>query len=94
MATCNCQTEVTEKLLENFKDKFPEAFLHKVNLTSYSLFINGTTGQCGSAYVVYYEAEAEYPLKKGGLKRKKLKGSIVANYCPFCGISTKEKGNG
>lgn len=89
MNKCNCEREVTEKLLDNYKASSPDATQHMVSLTSYSLFINPRSGECGSGPVVSYEGSAEHPLKKGGTKTKKIKGVITANFCPFCGVNIK-----
>ena len=37
------------------------------------------------------ERDALMPLKSGGSKPKKTKGSMVFSFCPFCGVDARVK---
>jgi len=81
--TCTCRKDITEKLLERFKGQSPEAARHSLSLTGYTLVIGEQLEEKG--YMVI-EASADYPLKKGGSKEKKIKQNMVFTFCPFCGV--------
>ena len=80
---CNCRADIEAKLLANFEKAAPEAEAHGVTLQGYGFTV------VGNAMVMRgfmpYEAQADYQTKSGGRKVKKLKGTMVFNYCPFCG---------
>ena len=79
---CNCKTEIEQKLLTRFKEMSPEAQAHEVSLTGYALIFGGKLEQKGCMNI---EAVADFPLRKGGMKRKTQLQNMVFTYCPFCG---------
>ena len=82
--TCNCKSDIEKKLLENFKSSAPEAAGHDVELSGYG-FVLGEGSMMFRGYMPY-KASAEYQLKKGGVRNKKIEGSMFFSYCPFCGV--------
>jgi hypothetical protein len=82
---CECRKEIEAKLLDQFKAQAPEATGHTVSLDGYGWNLN--TG--GESQATRYEAIAVYPLKKGGAKSKTIRGNMVFNFCPFCGVARK-----
>lgn len=80
---CNCKLDIEKKLLENLQAAAPEAAGHYVELNGYGLAITDNT-MVLRGYMPY-KASAEYPLKKGGTRNKKMAGTMVFSYCPFCG---------
>lgn len=89
MSACNCRKDIEARLLERFKLSAPDASDHGVELQGYALVIE--TAEVFSKPVMPYKTSATYPLKKGGTKLKSGTGNMILNYCPFCGVSLKEK---
>lgn len=81
---CNCKLDIEKKLLENFQAKAPEAVGHYVELGGYGLVVTEKAMMLRG--FLPYKAGAEYPLKKGGVRNKKMDGSMFFSYCPFCGV--------
>lgn len=79
---CTCRKDITEKLLAHFKSQSPEASHHTLSLTGYTLVIGEQLEEKGCMGI---EATAEFPLKKGGSKEKKIKQNMIFTFCPFCG---------
>ena len=80
---CDCKMRVEAKLLARAKEMHPEAVGHEVQLTGYA-FIFGKEVELKGC--MPFEFRADFPLKKGGLKRKLGKTSMMFTYCPFCGV--------
>lgn len=89
MSECNCKTEIEAGLAERFKAAKPEATDHSVTLEGYGFSI--VNGVVTMKPFMPYTARAEYPRKAGGTTTKKLKGTMVFSFCPFCG--TKQGGS-
>lgn len=85
--TCNCKTDLEAKLTERFKEATPDARDHKVTLQGYGFGIRDNT-MVMQPYM-NYEGFSYVPLKKGGEKPKKVTGSMIFSYCPFCGVNLK-----
>jgi len=81
---CSCKTNIETKLLARFREQSPEAAKHEVELKGYALILddamNMTLKGC-----MKIEAEADFPLRKGGVKRKTQQQNMVFTFCPFCG---------
>jgi hypothetical protein len=80
---CDCKRNIEARLLVRAKEMHPEALGHEVKLTGYA-FIFGKTVELKGA--MPFEFRAEFPMKKGGLKCKVEKTSMMFTYCPFCGV--------
>jgi len=89
---CNCKKEIEEKLTARFAESTPTASQHKVKLQGYGITIEADT--LHERALMEYETYALVPLKSGGSKPKKTKGSMVFSFCPFCGTSAKAKPEG
>lgn len=87
---CECKENIEAKLLERFKEQSPEATEHSLELQGYGIYMTADRLECKPYMPI--EAQALYPLKKGGTKLKKTKQNMVFNYCPFCGLKYKAKG--
>lgn len=57
-----------------------------------ALCLDGATGKARLRYCVEVTGHYMTPTKAGGLKRQRKTISVVANYCPFCGINTTDCG--
>lgn len=79
---CNCKTEIEGKLLTRFREMSPEAQGHEVSLTGYALILGDQLEQKGCMKL---EAVADFPLRKGGHKRKTQWQNMIFTFCPFCG---------
>ena len=79
---CDCKRNVEAKLLARAKEIYPDATEHEVKLTGYA-FIFGKTVELKGC--MSFEHSAEFPLKKGGLKRKTEKTNMMFTFCPWCG---------
>jgi hypothetical protein len=79
---CDCKSRIETRLLETFKEQHPEATGHEVSLKGYAFLFGKTVTLKGCMQV---ERAAIFPLKKGGVKRKAEKISLMFNLCPFCG---------
>lgn len=80
---CNCKTEIEGTLLTRFREMSPEAQAHAVDLTGYALILGDTLEQKGCMKL---EATADFPLRKGGFKRKTQLQNMIFTFCPFCGV--------
>jgi hypothetical protein len=80
---CSCKTEIEEKLLERFKEVSPEAQAHEVELTGYAFILGEQLEYKGCMKI---DAIADFPLRKGGFKRKTQQQNMIFTFCPFCGV--------
>lgn len=81
---CECKEDLERRLEERFKADLPDGYRnYDARLGCYGL----TLGQSLSlAFLVPYTGDVDVPKKTGGgMKRQKIKSSIKARYCPFCG---------
>lgn len=79
-------------MLERFKEVAPEAAEHEVELKGYGLHFAGNSIVMKACTTL--EGKANFPLKKGGTKLKKIKQNVAFNYCPFCGTKYPEIAKG
>lgn len=79
---CNCKNDLEEKLLTRFREMSPEAVGHEVSLTGYTFIIGDKLEYKGCMNI---EAAADFPLRKGGFKRKTQSQNMIFTFCPFCG---------
>lgn len=80
---CGCRKDIEKKLLDRFIEQAPQATEHKASLTGYAfMFSNNRLDMKGCMPL---ELTAKFPLKKGGVKQKTTKQSMMFSYCPFCG---------
>lgn len=80
---CECRPELEAKLLARFIANEPTAKNHSVRLVGYGFTLTDNKMQVRGCMPI--EADAEYPLKKGGHKSKTQRSSMFFSYCPFCG---------
>lgn len=84
--SCKCRNDIEKNLLDRFKDQNPEAKEHSAELKGYAFSMSGgINGRMVMKGVMPIELTADFPLKKGGFKRRTVKQSMMFNYCPFCG---------
>jgi len=81
--TCNCKNDLEEKLLARFQDVSPEAIGHELSLTGYAFILGDKLEYKGCMKI---EAVADFPLRKGGFKRKTQTQNMIFTFCPFCGV--------
>lgn len=88
---CDCRNRIEEKLLERFKSQTPAGVEgHRVELQGFVLGIIGN--EAVSMPSMPIKLTADYPLKKGGMKRKSETSSMIFSYCPFCGVKIEKGG--
>ena len=80
---CSCKTEIEAKLLTRFQEVSPEAVGHEVSLTGYAFILGDKLEFKGCMKL---EAVADFPLRKGGFKRKTQIQNMIFTFCPFCGV--------
>lgn len=83
---CDCKQKTERRLVEALAepDQLPKgAERIEARLTGYAMMLEGNAMR----YRQVMEIEVQYlaPVKTGGLKSKKQKLSMAANYCMFCG---------
>ena len=82
---------------ENVEAKMKERFLEKIGsdykdfdakLEGYGFAISGS--KLESIFSINYTGTVMVPKKNGGgMKKERVRHSVVANFCPICGKSTK-----
>jgi hypothetical protein len=80
---CDCKSTVEARLLTRAKEIHTDAVGHEVKLKGYA-FIFGKEVQIKGC--MPFEFSADFPLKKGGVKRKTEKINMMFNFCPWCGV--------
>lgn len=90
--TCKCKSEIEAKLLERFQGMAAEAKNHEVELTGYTLCIEGNG--IVSRGCMNISTTAEFQVKKTGIykQKKSSAGNMVFTFCPFCGVRYKQEG--
>ncbi len=89
---CNCRNDLQDRLLKSVKEQLPaDATNIKITLTGYGFFMEGNT--LVTKPVMPAEVTYQQPLKKepSRLKDKKMKQSLIASFCPFCGEDLRIK---
>ena len=82
---CDCRKDIEGKLMAQHKTLNPDAAVLSASLSGYGW--NMRTG--GKSQATPYAIETTIPVKAGGMRRKVVKGQMVFNYCPFCGVKTQ-----
>lgn len=82
---CSCKSNIEAKLLGRFKEQSPEASKHEVELTGYALILDDAMSMTLKG-CMKIEATADFPLRKGGIKRKTQQQNMIFAFCPFCGV--------
>ncbi|MCZ0926506.1 hypothetical protein L0636_01205 [Halomonas janggokensis] len=87
---CDCQETIEARVAEKVKESLPEGF------TDFSAALEGyvltLTSPMETRLTIAYEGDVQVPKKSGGgFKRQKIKTSIQATYCPFCGKAAKSE---
>lgn len=81
---CECRSEVEAKVRERMESNLPEGFTHyEARLDNYGFAMTGNT--MTTRLMIPYQGEVMVPKKSGGMKKQKIKMSVAASYCPFCG---------
>lgn len=80
---CDCKTRIEKELIEHFRGLHPQAANARAELMGYGLLIEGA--QLVRRGYMPVECAADFPLKKGGTKRRVIKQHMFFSYCPFCG---------
>jgi hypothetical protein len=78
------QKELEAKVSEVVKNDLPEGFKdYSADIKGYVLVLSSPMQE---RLTIAYEGDVQVPKKNGdGFKRQKIKTSIQAKYCPFCG---------
>jgi hypothetical protein len=84
---CNCREELETQFTESFKKLQPDAVNHNVSLGDmYQIFITKKSMDIIERPVAKIIATADFPMKKGGYKSKRITDLIKFKFCPFCGV--------
>ncbi|GGW45251.1 hypothetical protein [Vreelandella hamiltonii] len=81
---CQCKETLESKVAEAIQKDLPEGFSgFSASIAGYVLTF---TNPMQTRLTIPYEGDVQVPKKSGnGFKRQKIKTSIQAKYCPFCG---------
>lgn len=87
MSKCSCKADLEKRLTERFIKMEPAAADHAVVLNGYALvFPTGLNGNFESKPSLEYAATAKFTSKKKVVRERTIKGSMLASFCPFCGV--------
>ena len=81
--SCDCRKDIEQRLLDRFKDQYPDAQNHGATLMGYTYIIEDL-GITTKGFMPI-ELNAQHPLKKGGVKAKTMRSNMIFTFCPFCG---------
>lgn len=82
--SCNCHSEVTEKLKTRVMGQTPEGSTNlDLELQGYAFVLTEAGMDHKAAHNVRIEYQA--PKKSGGMKKVVQNVNMVASFCPFCG---------
>jgi hypothetical protein len=84
---CDCKSKIEGRYLELFKEKYPDAEGHEVELKGYGFCLNRESNHVELAPFMAMSGTYVHTFKNGKKKPKKAEQSIFFNYCPFCGES-------
>ena len=85
---CDCKTKIEDLLQEQALQEVTGATDAKADLDGYGLSFAG--GSASLKGFMTYKVSVSYE-KKGQVKEKRLKGSMIFSHCPFCGAPAGEK---
>lgn len=90
---CECKETLEAKVAEALQKDLPEGFTgFSASLEGYVLTL---TNPMQTRLTIAYEGDVQVPKKNAdGFKRQKIKTSIQATYCPFCGERAAPKEGG
>jgi len=80
---CDCRKVLEAKLLEKFKEQYPDGEQHSVSLEGYAFVFGGNT--ISSKPVMPIRQTYLHTYKNGNKKEKKIPCSLSLSYCPHCG---------
>lgn len=80
---CNCRKDIEQRLLNSAKSDHPGSTDHTMKLTGYAL-VCGDDGW-SSKQIMPIEGSYTIKTKAGKPVTKKIKASMCANFCMFCG---------
>jgi len=80
---CNCHDEIEKKVNEQFAVQNPDVSNPKTSLGGYALLFTEKDSFRPSLPLT---TEGTVKYKNGNSKVKKFKQSMIATYCPFCGV--------
>lgn len=79
---CECKSTVEAKLLDREKQLSPDAEDLSVELADYAFILGKSVSYRPKMDAVI---KGSFPLKKGGMRTKKIRKSVVTPFCPWCG---------
>lgn len=82
---CNCVTEYENKIKELFKD---EHDVEPTDVTCKNAGFRFAGGNLVTTLSIIFNVEADV---KGFRSKNGKAVPVIANYCPFCGVSTNPK---
>lgn len=84
---CECKKEIEAKLKERVLDKVPDAIDLELNIDGYMFLLGASIDIKPSMKVI---GQYKQKTKSGELRAKKIKESLIASFCPFCGERLKK----
>ncbi|RLA24911.1 MAG: hypothetical protein DRQ62_04045 [Gammaproteobacteria bacterium] len=79
---CDCREVIESNLTKRIIELKPEAKNARARLMGYALILGNELKEKGFMAV---KVTADFPLKKGGFKERKLSENMIFTYCLFCG---------
>jgi len=83
---CTCINDAVKLVTDEIAERVPGAESFRLHAVGSNLCFNLSTGKAGMRYCVEVTGHYMAPKKAGGLKRVSKTVSVVANYCPLCGL--------
>ena len=87
--TCTCIPDTVQLVVNDIAQSVPGSQSIHFRAVGNALCLDGSTGQAKQRYCIEVTGHYMAPKKAGGLKRQTKTVSVVANYCPFCGVKCK-----
>lgn len=85
--TCACMSDTVDLIVKDIAESVPGSESIRLHAVGNSICFNTETGSMQMKYCVQVAGHYMAPKKAGGFKRVSKTISVVANFCPFCGVA-------
>ena len=86
--SCNCISDAVKLVTDQIAEEAPGSGPFYMRAEGYNLSLNIETGKAERRFCVEVTGDYMAPKKIGGMKRVNKTVSVVANYCPLCGVKS------
>ena len=83
---CSCINDAVKLVTDQLAEEAPGSGPFAMRAQGHHLSLNTETGKTVRRYCVDVTGHYMAPKKPGGMKRVNKTVSVVANYCPLCGV--------